>query len=73
MAQKLQQTLNLSHTNFHSLTISFFEIIELNAYLSRLDSGLTYWLNRDFKVPQLLNSLTFKANILGKFIAHETQ
>ena len=53
MAQKLQQTLNLSHTNFHSLTISFFEIIESNAYLSRLDSGLTYWLNRDFKVLSL--------------------
>ena len=30
MAHKLPQTLNLSHTNFHLLTISLFDNVELN-------------------------------------------
>ena len=30
MAHKLPLTLNLSHTNFHLLTISFFDNVELN-------------------------------------------
>ena len=30
MAHKLPHTLNLSHTNFHLLTISLFDIVELN-------------------------------------------
>ena len=30
MAHKLPQTLNLSHTNFHLLTISIFDNVKLN-------------------------------------------